>query len=187
LREETLAKQKALGVVPENTVLAPKPAAIKDWDKLTADEKRLFERQMEIFAGFGEHTDHEVARLVTALEERGELDNTVFIYIIGDNGSSAEGGMIGMYNENTYFNGVQETLDMQLTRINELGTEHTYNHFAAGWAVAGNTPFTWTKQVASNFGGTRNGMIMHWPAGIQSKNEVRSQFHHVIDIAPYYI
>jgi arylsulfatase A-like enzyme len=184
LREETLAKQKALGVVPENTVLAPKPADIKDWDKLTADEKRLFERQMEIFAGFGEHTDHEVARLVTALEERGELDNTVFIYIIGDNGSSAEGGMIGMYNENTYFNGVQETLDMQLTRINELGTEHTYNHFAAGWAVAGNTPFTWTKQIASNFGGTRNGMIMHWPAGIQSKNEVRSQFHHVIDIAP---
>ncbi|MBK6483125.1 MAG: arylsulfatase [Chitinophagaceae bacterium] len=184
LREETLAKQKALGVVPENTVLAPKPADIKDWDKLTADEKRLFERQMEIFAGFGEHTDHEVARLVSALEERGEMENTVFIYIIGDNGSSAEGGMIGMYNENTYFNGVQETLDMQLTRINELGTEHTYNHFAAGWAVAGNTPFTWTKQIASNFGGTRNGMIMHWPAGIQSKNEVRSQFHHVIDIAP---
>ena len=184
LREETLAKQKALGVVPENTILAPKPADIKDWDKLTADEKRLFERQMEIFAGFGEHTDHEVARLVSALEERGEMENTVFIYIIGDNGSSAEGGMIGMYNENTYFNGIQETLDMQLTRINELGTEHTYNHFAAGWAVAGNTPFTWTKQVASNFGGTRNGMIMHWPAGIQSKNEVRSQFHHVIDVAP---
>ncbi len=184
LREETLAKQKALGVVPENAVLAPKPADIKDWDKLTADEKRLFERQMEIFAGFGEHTDHEVSRLVAALEERGEMENTLFIYIIGDNGSSAEGGMIGMYNENTYFNGVQETLDMQLTRINELGTEHTYNHFAAGWAVAGNTPFTWTKQVASNFGGTRNGMIMHWPAGIQSKNEVRSQFHHVIDVAP---
>lgn len=184
LREETLARQKKLGVVPEGTILAPKPADIKDWDKLTPDEKKLFERQMEIFAGFAEHTDAQVGRLVDALEARGELENTLFIYIVGDNGSSAEGGMIGMYNENTYFNGVQETLDMQLNRINELGTEHTYNHFAAGWAVAGNTPFTWTKQVASNFGGTRNGMVMHWPAGIKAKNEVRSQFHHVIDIAP---
>ncbi|OOG77866.1 arylsulfatase [Algoriphagus sp. A40] len=184
IREETLARQKALKIVPENTVLAPKPADIKDWDALTADEKRLFERQMEVFAGFAEHTDAEVGRLVAALEERGELENTVFLYLVGDNGSSAEGGMIGMYNENTYFNGVQETLDMQLERIDKLGTEHTYNHFAAGWAIAGNTPFTWAKQVASNFGGTRNGMVMHWPAGIQSKNEVRSQFHHVIDIAP---
>lgn len=184
VREETLARQKKLGVVPENTVLAPKPEAIKNWDDLTADEKRLFERQMEVFAGFAEHTDYEVGRLVAALEERGELENTIFLYIVGDNGSSAEGGMIGMFNENTYFNGVQETLDMQLDKIDKLGTEETYNHFAAGWAVAGNTPFTWTKQVASNFGGTRNGMVMHWPKGIQAKNEVRSQFHHVIDVAP---
>jgi arylsulfatase A-like enzyme len=184
VREETLARQKKLGVVPENTVLAPKPEAIKNWDELSADEKRLFERQMEVFAGFAEHTDYEVGRLVNALEERGELENTVFLYIVGDNGSSAEGGMIGMFNENTYFNGVQETLDMQLAKIDKLGTEETYNHFAAGWAVAGNTPFTWTKQVASNFGGTRNGMVMHWPKGIQAKNEVRSQFHHVIDVAP---
>jgi arylsulfatase len=184
LRAETLERQKKSGVVPANTVLAPKPEAIKDWDKLTPDEKKLFERQMEIFAGFAEHTDAQVGRLVDALEARGEMDNTVFIYIVGDNGSSAEGGMIGMFNENTYFNGVEETLDMQMRKYNELGTEHTYNHFAAGWAVAGNTPFTWTKQVASNFGGTRNGMVMHWPAGIKAKNEVRSQFHHVIDIAP---
>jgi arylsulfatase len=184
VREETLARQKTLGVVPASTVLARKPTDIKDWGALTPDEKRLFERQMEVFAGFAEHTDHEVGRLVDALETRGELDNTVFFYIVGDNGSSAEGGMIGMYNENTYFNAVQETLDMQLKRIDELGTEHTYNHFAAGWAVAGNTPFTWTKQVASNFGGTRNGMVLHWPAGIKAKNEVRSQFHHVIDVAP---
>ena len=99
------------------------------------------------------------------LEARGELDNTIFFYVVGDNGSSAEGGMIGMFNENTYFNAVQETLDMQLKVIDELGSEHAYNHFAAGWAVAGNTPFTWTKQVASNFGGTRNGMVLHWPAG----------------------
>lgn len=184
LREETLARQKKLGVVPENTVLAPKPEAIKDWDKLTPDEKRLFERQMEVFAGFAEHTDYEVGRLVEALEQRGELENTLFFYIVGDNGSSAEGGMIGVYNENTYFNAVQETLEMQLEKIDELGTEHTYNHFAAGWAIAGNAPFTWAKQVASNFGGTRNGIVTHWPAGIKSKNEVRSQFHHVIDIAP---
>ena len=184
VREETLARQKALGVVPQNTVLAPKPTDIKDWDKLTADEKRLFEKQMEVFAGFAEHTDQQVGRLVDALEARGELDNTIFFYVVGDNGSSAEGGMVGVFNENTYFNGVQETLDMQLKVIDELGSEHAYNHFAAGWAVAGNTPFTWAKQVASNFGGTRNGMVLHWPAGIKSKNEVRSQFHHVIDVAP---
>ena len=184
LREETLERQKKLGVVPENTVLAPKPEAIKDWDNLTPDEKRLFEKQMEVFAGFAEHTDYEVGRLVAALEERGELENTLFFYIVGDNGSSAEGGMIGMYNENTYFNAVTETLEMQLKKIDVLGTEETYNHFAAGWAIAGNTPFTWAKQVASNFGGTRNGMVIHWPSGIKSKNEVRSQFHHVIDVAP---
>lgn len=184
VREETLARQKKLGVVPESAVLAPKPADIKDWENLTADEKRLFEKQMEVFAGFAEHTDEQVGRLVDALEERGELDNTVFFYIVGDNGSSAEGGMIGVFNENTYFNGVQETLDMQLKVIDKLGSEDAYNHFAAGWAIAGNTPFTWAKQVASNFGGTRNGMVMHWPAGIKSKNEVRSQFHHVVDVAP---
>ena len=184
LREATLANQKQLGLVPPSTVLAPKPADIKDWEQLSTDEKRLFERQMEVFAGFGEHTDHEVGRLITALKDRGELENTLIFYIVGDNGSSAEGGMIGMYNESTYFNGVPETLDMQLKKINELGTEHTFNHFAAGWAVAGNAPFTWTKQVASNFGGTRNGMVVHWPMGIKAKNEVRSQFHHVIDIAP---
>jgi len=184
LREETLERQKKLGIVPPNTDLAPKPADIKDWDQLTPDEKRLFARQMEVFAGFAEHTDYEAGRLIDALEARGELDNTLIFYIVGDNGASAEGGMIGVFNENTYFNAVQETLEMQLDKIDELGTEHTYNHFAAGWAVAGNTPFTWAKQVASNFGGTRNGMVVYWPEKIKSKNEVRSQFHHVIDIAP---
>jgi len=184
LREQTLQRQIELGVVPKGTKLAPKPEAIKDWAALTADEKRLFERQMEVFAGFAEHTDAEVGRLVTMLEEMGELDNTLFLYIVGDNGSSAEGGSIGMFNENTYFNGVQETIEMQLERIEALGSDECYSHFAAGWAVAGNAPFTWTKQVASNFGGTRNGMVMHWPKGIKAKNEVRSQFHHVIDVAP---
>jgi arylsulfatase len=184
LREETLERQKKLGVVPENTVLAPKPEDIKEWESLSDEEHRLFEKQMEVFAGFAEHTDYEVGRLVAALEERGELENTLFFYIVGDNGSSAEGGMIGLYNENTYFNGVTETLEMQMSKIDKLGTEETYNHFAAGWAIAGNTPFTWAKQVASNFGGTRNGMVLHWPAGIKSKSEVRSQFHHIIDVAP---
>lgn len=184
LREETLERQKKMGIVPQNTALAPKPADIKDWDKLTPEEQRLFERQMEVFAGFGEHTDHEVGRLIDALTDLGEMDNTLIFYIVGDNGSSAEGGMIGMYNESTYFNGVAETLEMQLAKIDELGSDKTYNHFAAGWAVAGNTPFTWTKQVASNFGGTRNGMVIHWPNGIKAKNEIRSQFHHVIDVAP---
>jgi arylsulfatase A-like enzyme len=184
LRQETLARQKKLGIVPKNTRLAPKPTDIKDWSVLSADEKRLFSRQMEVFAGFAEHTDMEVGRLIQAIEARGEMDNTLFFYIVGDNGSSAEGGMIGMFNENTYFNAVQETLDMQLQRIDELGSEKTYNHFAAGWAIAGNTPFTWSKQVASNFGGTRNGTVVHWPAGIKAKNQIRSQFHHVIDVAP---
>jgi arylsulfatase A-like enzyme len=184
LRQATLARQKKLGIVPKNTRLAPKPADIKDWSVLSGDEKRLFARQMEVFAGFAEHTDMEVGRLIQAIEARGEMDNTLFFYIVGDNGSSAEGGMIGMFNENTYFNSVQETLDMQLKRIDDLGTEKTYNHFAAGWAIAGNTPFTWSKQVASNFGGTRNGMVVHWPAGIKAKNQIRSQFHHVIDVAP---
>ena len=184
LREQTLARQIELGVVPKGTKLAPKPADIKDWNKLTPAEQKLFARQMEVFAGFASHTDHEVGRLVDALTAMGQLDNTLIIYQVGDNGSSAEGGMIGMYNEMTYFNGVQETLDMQMAHYDDLGGPECFNHFAAGWAVAGNTPFTWTKQVASNFGGTRNGLVMHWPNGIKAKGEVRDQFHHVIDIAP---
>lgn len=183
-REITLANQKKLGVVPADTKLAPKPEAIKDWDTLTADERTLFARQMEVFAGFGEHTDHEVGRLVAAIEAMGEMDNTLFIYILGDNGASAEGGMVGLFNEMNYFNQVPEKLEDILKKRDELGGRNAYNHYAAGWAVAGNTPFTWTKQVASSFGGTRNGMIVHWPKGIRAKNEVRSQFHHVIDIAP---
>jgi arylsulfatase len=184
-REITLAAQKKLGVVPQNAPLAPKPEAIKDWDKLTADEKKLFARQMEVFAGFGEHTDHEIGRLVKSLEDMGEMDNTLFLYLIGDNGSSAEGTMNGLFNESTYFNGVPEKVEDILKRIDELGGPNSYGHYAAGWAVAGCTPFTWTKQVAANFGGTRNPLvIIHWPNRIKAKNQVRSQFHHVIDVAP---
>jgi arylsulfatase len=184
LREETLARQINLGVVPANTKLAPKPEAIKDWDKLSSDEKKLFARQMEVFAGFGEYTDTEIGRLIDAIKATGQLDNTLIFYIVGDNGASAEGGMNGLYNEMTYFNGVQETVQDVLKHYDELGGPNTYGHYAAGWAVAGDTPFTWTKQVASSYGGTRNGLVIHWPKGIAAKGEVRSQWHHVIDIVP---
>lgn len=184
LREETLARQKTLGIVPQDTKLAPKPAAIKDWDNLSADEKRLFSRQMEVFAGFGEYADYEVGRLVQSIEDLGQLDNTLVLYIVGDNGASAEGGMNGLFNEGTYFNGVPESVQDVLKHIDELGGPNSYGHYAAGWAVAGDTPFTWTKQVAGSYGGTRNGMVIHWPKGIAAKNEIRSQWHHVIDVAP---
>jgi arylsulfatase A-like enzyme len=184
LREETLERQKKLGVVPPNTKLAPKPRAIKDWNTLTPDEKRLFARQMEVYAGFGEMADYEIGRLIDAIKGMGQLDNTIVFYIAGDNGASAEGGMNGVFNENTYFNGVQEPIETQLKQIDKLGGPMSYAHYAAGWAVAGDTPFTWTKQVASNYGGTRDGLVVYWPKGIEAKGQLRSQFHHVIDIAP---
>ncbi len=184
MREDTIARQIAMGVVPAGTKLAKKPEAIKDWDKLTADEKKLFARQMEVYAGFGEYADAEIGRLLDGVADTGQKDNTLVFYIIGDNGTSAEGGMVGMFNEMTYFNGVQETVQEILKHYDELGGPSTYPHMAAGWAVAGDTPFMWTKQVASNYGGTRNGVIVSWPKGITAKNEVRSQWHHVIDVAP---
>ena len=184
LREETLARQIRLGVVPAGTKLAAKPEAIKDWTALSADEKKLFARQMEVYAGFGEYADTEVGRLIDAIGATGQLDNTLVFYILGDNGTSAEGGMNGMFSEMTYFNGVQETVADMLQKYDEWGGPTTYPHMAAGWAVAGDTPFMWTKQVASNFGGTRNGMVVHWPKRVAAKGEVRSQFHHVIDVAP---
>jgi len=184
LREETLARQITLGVVPPGTKLAPKPAAIKDWNTLSADEKKLFTRQMEVYAAFGEYADDEIGRLIAAVGDTGQLDNTLVFYILGDNGTSAEGGMNGMFSEMTYFNGVQETLPDMLKHYDDWGGPSTYPHMAAGWAVAGDTPFSWTKQVASNFGGTRNGMVVYWPKRVTAKGEVRSQFHHVIDIAP---
>ena len=184
LREETLARQIKLGVVPAGTKLAPKPEAIKDWAALTPDEKKLFARQMEVFAGFGEYADTEIGRLIKAIEKTGQLDNTLIFYIVGDNGASAEGGMNGLFNEMTYFNGVNETVQDVLKHYDELGGPTTYPHYAAGWAVAGDTPFTWTKQIASSYGGTRNGLVVHWPKGIKAKGELRSQWHHVIDIAP---
>lgn len=184
IREETIARQKRLGIIPENTALAPKPEDIKNWDELSADEKKLFARQMEVYAGFAAHTDYEIGRLVSAVEEMGEMDNTIIIYIAGDNGASAEGQMNGMYQEMTYFNAYPETVPEMLKHYDEWGSPSTYPHFSAGWAVAMDAPFTWTKQVGSDFGGTRNGMVIHWPDGIKSGGEIRSQFGHVIDIAP---
>src|SRR5216683_3315480 len=180
LREETLARQIKLGVIPEGTKLAPKPEAIKEWEKLSADEKKLFARQMEVFAGFGEYADFEVGRLIQSIEDMGQLDNTLVFYIVGDNGASAEGTMNGLFNEATYFNGVPETVQEILKHLDELGGPNSYGHYAAGWAIAGDTPFTWTKQVAGTYGGCRNGMVIHWPNQIKAKGEIRSQWHHVI-------
>jgi len=184
VREETLARQLQLGVVPKGTTLAPKPQAIPDWDTLPTDQKRLYTRQAEVFAAFLQHTDHEIGRVLDAIDAVGQMDNTLVFYIAGDNGASAEGGAHGMFSEMTYFNGIQETVPDMLRLLDKWGGPETYPHMAAGWAVAFNAPFSWTKQVASDFGGTRNGMVVHWPKGIKSRNEVRSQFGHVIDVAP---
>ncbi len=184
LREETFARQKKRGVIPADAKLTPRPSEIPAWDGMNTEQKRLFERQMETFAGFAEHTDHEVGRLVAQLESIGALDNTIFFYIVGDNGASAEGGPEGTYNEMMALNGVVGRADQMLNQIDAWGGPTTYPHFAIGWAWAGDTPFQWTKQIASHFGGTRNGMVLHWPNGIKSKGEIRSQFHHVIDVAP---
>ena len=183
-REATLAKQIELGVVPKGTKLASMPNDIPAWDSLSDDERKLYARQMEVFAAFAEHTDHEVGRLYDAIEAQGEADNTLFIYIFGDNGSSAEGGLQGTFNEMIVLNAMSDPVEDQLKHLDEFGGPMAYNHFHAGWAVAGNTPFQWTKQVASHYGGTRNPLIVHWPNGIKAKGEIRSQWHHVIDIAP---
>jgi len=184
VREETVKKMKKIGIIPENTNLAPKPEDIKDWDKLSKDERALFARQAEVFAGFLEMTDYEIGRLLDAIKEIGELDNTLVIFIAGDNGTSAEGGMVGMYNEMTYFNGVEEKVEDLIPLIDKWGDPSTFPHMAAGWAVAFDAPFKWTKQVASDFGGTRNGMVIRYPKGIKDKNGIRPQFSHIIDIAP---
>jgi arylsulfatase len=185
LREETLARQKQMGIVPADTELAQMPEDIKDWDGLSDKEKQLFALQMETFAGFAEHTDVEVGRLVNAIDNIGVLDNTLFIYIMGDNGSSAEGGLEGTFNELVHLNGIfdAETVDSMLKRADDWGGPNSFPHMTCSWAVATDAPFAWTKQMAADFGGTRNGMVMHWPAGFEAKGEVRSQWHHVNDVA----
>ena len=184
LREHILARQIKNGVVPKGTKLAPKPAAIPDWSSLTADEKMLFTRQAEVFAGFIEMTDYEIGRVMDAVRSTGAFDNTLIFLVYGDNGTSAEGGRNGMFSEMTYFNGVQEKVEDMLKKMDKWGSAETYPHMAAGWAVAFDTPYKWTKQVASDHGGTKVGMAIHWPKGIKAKGELRRQFHHVIDVAP---
>jgi len=184
LREETYARQKQMGIIPASAELTPRPSAIPSWDSQSADLKRLEERQMEVYAGFGEHTDEQVGRLVDALQEMGVMDNTLFIYIVGDNGASAEGGPAGAYNEMMALNGITQDAATNLPHLDDWGGPSTFPHFAIGWAWAGDTPFQWTKQIASHYGGTTNGVVIHWPRGIKAKGELRSQFTHVTDIAP---
>jgi arylsulfatase A-like enzyme len=183
-REEVLARQLAMEVIPRGTRLTGRPEAIPAWDDFDAREQRLFRRQVENFADFLEHTDHEIGRLVQSMDEMSQLENTLFIYILGDNGSSAEGSLHGTISELAAMQGVEPPIEASLRRIEEIGLPGSSPHFAAGWAWAGDAPFQWVKQVASHFGGTRNGMIISWPARIPDVGATRLQFHHVIDVVP---
>lgn len=186
IRKRIFEQQKKLGIIPRSTKLAKKPDDIKDWKRLSAKEKKLFARQAEVFAAYLDMTDHETGRVIDTIEAMGELDNTLIFYIAGDNGTSAEGLMNGLYNEMTYFNAEPKgsDVDFMLQYYDNWGDPTTYPHMAAGWAVAFDAPFTWTKQVASNYGGTRNALVIHWPDRIKAKGELRTQWHHVIDVVP---
>ena len=186
LREETFARQKKLGVVPVNSELTARHKEIPAWEEMPEKLKPVLRRQMEVYAGYMEYTDHHVGRLFDGLRGLGALENTLIYYIIGDNGGSAEGTLNGTFNEMLNFNGMAaiETPEFLEARIDKFGGPESYNHYAVGWAHAMNTPYQWTKQVASHWGGTRNGTIIHWPKGIKGKGEMRTQFHHLIDVAP---
>ena len=185
LREETIARQKKLGVIPENAELTQRHAEIPAWDEMDDALKPVLARQMEIYAGFMEQTDYEIGRLLDAIEDLGVLEDTLVYLIIGDNGASAEGTINGCFNEMTTLNGMPgiETVEFLKSKIDDFGTPRAYNHYAVGWAHALCAPYQWTKQVASHWGGTRNGTVIHWPGGIKAKGETRNQFHHVIDVA----
>lgn len=183
-REITLQRQKELGVVPEDAELAPWAEGVPHWDELSETEQRSAAALMELYAGFAEHTDVQIGRLVDALDELGELDNTMIVYVLGDNGGSAEGGLGGTLNEHRLASGIEDTPEQILEHDEALGDATTHAHYPVGWALAMNTPYQWTKQVASHFGGTRDGMIVHWPGGIDEPGGVRHQFHHVIDVMP---
>jgi len=186
LRETIFANQKRLGVIPQDTKLTPWPSdLLKEWDKTTPDEKKLFIRQVEVFAAFAAYNDHEIGRVIQAVEDMGKLDNTLIIYITGDNGTSAEGGLFGTPNEVAFFNGVAVPVEAQLKLYyDDWGTERTYNHMSAHWAWAFDTPFPWVKQIASHLGGVRQGMAISWPGHIKDAGGIRNQFHHVIDVVP---
>ncbi len=186
LREETVERQRQSGVIPADAELTARPEEIPAWDDMPDDLKPVLARQMEVYAGFLEHTDHHIGRLIDSLAELGVLDDTLVYVIIGDNGASAEGTINGTFNEAITLNGASalETVEFMSSRIDDFGTPRANNHYAVGWAHAMNTPYQWTKQVASHWGGTRNGAIVHWPNGITAKGEIRTQFTHVIDVAP---
>ena len=186
LREETFARQKEMGVVPPDTQLTARHEEIPAWTEISDEMKPVLTRQMEIYAGFLEHTDHHLGRLIDAMEDLEILDDTLIYYIIGDNGASAEGSLQGTYNEMIPLSGAGqlETPEFLISHLDDFGGPDSFNHYAVAWAHAMDTPFQWTKQVASHWGGTRNATIVHWPRGIQAEGELRSQFHHVIDIAP---
>jgi len=186
LRDQIFENQKKLGVIPQNAKLTPWPDdLLKRWDALSADEKKLFLRQVDVFAAYVAYTDHEIGRVIQAIEDLGKLDNTLIIYISGDNGTSAEGTLVGTPNEVAMFNSVDVPVEAQLKYFYDVwGTDKTYNHMAVGWAWAFDTPFSWTKQIVSHFGGTRQGMAISWPKVITDKGGIRYQFHHVIDIVP---
>ncbi|WP_413431489.1 arylsulfatase [Crateriforma spongiae] len=184
VRKETLARQKAQGVVPPGTKLTERSKGIPAWDSLDDKQKEVFARMMEVYAAALSHADHQFGRVIDAIDQTGELDNTLIIYIQGDNGASAEGSPQGLLNEMTFFNNIDVPFDEVYQHRDELGGPMTFNHYPIGWAHAMDTPFQWTKQVASHFGGTRNGMVMSWPKRIKQTGTVRSQFHHVIDIMP---
>jgi arylsulfatase len=185
VRDETFARQKELGVIPAEAVLTPRPAEIPAWADMPEELKPVLEREMEVYAAFLEFADHHVGRLIDSMEADGMLENTLVYYIIGDNGASAEGSLNGSFNEMTYFNKASEleTPEFLMQKMDEFGGPEAYNHYAVGWAHAMDTPYQWTKQIASHFGGTRNGTIIHWPGGIKARGGIRHQFHHVIDIA----
>ncbi len=183
-REITHAKQLEIGIIPKGTKLTPRVKEVPAWDDQSADAKKVYARLMENYAAYMAYTDHEVGRLITSLDESGELDNTLVMYIVGDNGASAEGGLEGTFSEIASLIGVQLGLESSIRRIDEIGGPSSEPHVPVGWAWAMNAPFQWTKQVASHFGGTRNPLVVHWPRGIQAKGEVRTQFHHVIDVVP---
>lgn len=186
LREQTFERQKKLGVIPADCVLTPRPKEIPAWDDMPDNMKKVLCRQMETYAAFMEYADHHVGRLIDSIEKLGEMDNTLVYYIVGDNGASAEGTMNGAFNEMANFNGLAEleTPEFMQERIDKFGGPDSYNHYSVAWAHALNTPYQWTKQVASHWGGTRNGTIVHWPKGFKAKGENRHQFAHVIDVAP---
>jgi arylsulfatase len=184
IRAQTLKDQIARGVVPEGTELAPKPASVPDWNDLSDDEKTVYARQAEVFAAFSEYSDYEAGRLLKAIDDLGALDNTIVVYISGDNGTSPEGDQTGHWNWGHFLNGIPETTEEQLAYLDDWGGPNTYAHMSVGWAIAFDAPFAFTKQVAGDFGGTRNGTVIHWPAGIKAKGEVREQFTHVIDVVP---